>query len=60
MFVKGMEENMKGKGEHFVQTTLNIGSPVASVLSLINLAFLSISAFESFERLKKEYGFRKR
>lgn len=42
-----MEENIKGKGKRIIQTTLNVGSPVASVLSLINPAFLSIPIISS-------------
>ncbi len=37
-----MEEDIKDKGKKIIQTTLNVGSSIASVLSLINLAFLSI------------------
>ncbi len=42
-----MEENIKSKGKQIIQTTLNVGSPVASVLSLINSAFLSIPIITS-------------
>ena len=42
-----MEENKKGKGKQIIQTALNVGSPVASVLSLINPAFLSIPIIAS-------------
>jgi len=42
-----MEENIKSKGKRIIQTTLNVGSPVASVLSLINPAFLSIPIIAS-------------
>ena len=40
-----MEENRKGK--QIIQTALNVGSPVASVLSVINPAFLSIPIIAS-------------
>lgn len=42
-----MEENIKGKKKQIIQTALNVGSPVASVLSLINPAFLSIPIIAS-------------
>lgn len=42
-----MEENRKGKGKQIIQTALNVGSPVASVLSVINPAFLSIPIIAS-------------
>ena len=66
-----MEENKKGKGKQIIQTALNVGSPVASVLSLINPAFLSIpiiasvynescAYFEAKSVGKGYYNFRKK
>lgn len=42
-----MEDNIKEKGKKIVQTTLNVGSPIASALSLINPTFLSIPIIAS-------------
>lgn len=42
-----MENNIKEKGKKIVQTTLNVGSPIASALSLINPTFLSIPIIAS-------------
>ena len=42
-----MEENIKNKGKQIIQTTLNVASPVALVLSLINPAFLSVPIIAS-------------
>lgn len=42
-----MEENQKGKGKQIIQTVLNVGSPVASVLSAFNPVLLSIPIIAS-------------